>query len=130
MASETSTAQQSLQHLSESLTRQISKGANQETLIQELVGQGWPEASAKRLVVNAIRAANKHRRIGSEARAVHARTRIIRGLLWLAAGIGILLVALDVRQLTGDFPLLYVGAIVIGFFDFFIGLMNWLEEQE
>jgi hypothetical protein len=136
MASETPSTQktpqpqtQSLQHLSESLTRQITKGISQESLIQELVGQGWPEVTAKRFVVNAARAAKQHRRIGSEARETKAKARMIRGLLWLIAGLGILLISLEVRHLTGGIPLLYVGAIVIGFLDFFIGLMNWIDEQ-
>lgn len=130
MASEMVPAQQSLQHLSESITRQLSKGASQETLIQELVEQGWPEFSAKRFVLNAVRAANKNRRIGSEARASQSRVRMIRGLLWLVAGLGVLLISLEVRHITGGIPLLYTGAIVVGFFDFFIGLLNWYDEQE
>lgn len=132
MASEmpSTVTQQSLRHLTESIAHQISKGASQETLIQGLVVQGWPEVSAKRFVLNAARAANKHRRIGSETRAAQAKARILRGLLWLIAGLGVALISLEVRHLTGGIPLLYVGAIVVGFFDFFIGLLNWLEEQE
>ena len=130
MASKVPSSQQSLQHLTESIVRQLSKGVSQEEIVQQLIEQGWPEASAKRLVVNATRSVNKHRRIGSEARISKSKARMVRGLLWLAAGLAVLLISLQVRHLTGGIPLLYVGAIVIGFFDFFIGLLNWHEEQE
>ena len=130
MASKVPSSQQSLQHLTESIVRQLSKGVSQEEIVKQLIEQGWPEASAKRLVVNATRSVNKHRRIGSEARISKSKQRMVRGLLWLAAGLAVLLISLQVRHLTGGIPLLYVGAIVIGFFDFFIGLLNWHEEQE
>lgn len=40
------------------------------------------------------------------------------------------LISLEVRHITGGIPLLYTGAIVVGFFDFFIGLLNWYDEQD
>ena len=130
MANEVPAQQISLQNLSETITSQLSKGATQESMIQQLIGQGWPEVTARRFVVNASRAVNKHRRIGSEDRLVKARARIVRGLLWLLAGVAVLLISLEVPNLKGGIPMLYVGAIVVGFFDFFIGLLNWREEQE
>jgi hypothetical protein len=81
-------------------------------------------------VQNAARNIRNHRRIGSESRSAQARARMLRGLLWLIAGLGVLLISLEVRHITGGIPLLYTGAIVVGFFDFFIGLLNWLDEQE
>ncbi len=130
MASEMPTSQQSLQHLNESIARQITRGVSQTELVQQLIQQGWPEVSAKRFVLNATRTVNKHRRIGSEARLAKSKERMLRGLLWFLAGMGILLISLQVPHLTGGIPLIYVGAIVLGFFDFFIGLLNWREEQD
>jgi hypothetical protein len=130
MANEVPAQQSSLRNLSQTITLKISKGATQESMVQELIGQGWPEVTAKSFVVNASRAVNKHRRIGSEDRLVKAKARILRGLLWFIAGLAILLISLGVPNLKGGIPLLYVGAIVVGFFDFFIGLLNWYQEQE
>ncbi len=130
MASEMPTSQQTLQHLNESIARQAAQGVSQAELVQQLMEQGWPEVSAKRFVLNASRPANRHRRIGSEERLTKSRARMVRGLLWLLAGLCVLLISLGVPHLTGGIPLLYTGAILIGFFDFFIGLLNWYEEQE
>ncbi len=130
MASEVPSSQQTLHNLSESIARQAAKGVNQAELVNQLIEQGWPEVSAKRFVLNASRAAKGNRRIGSEARVTKAKSRMLRGLLWLLAGLCVLLVSLQVPHLTGGIPLLYTGAIVIGFFDFFIGLLNWREEQD
>ncbi len=129
MASVPPSSQQSLQHLTETITRQVENGVTHDTLIQQLMEQGWPEVSAKRFVLNATRT-NKNRRIGSESRTSQAKVRMVRGLLWLIAGLGVLLISLEVRHITGGIPLLYTGAIVVGFFDFFIGLLNWHDEQE
>ena len=130
MPSEMPSPQQSLQTLTDSITRQIADGISHEALIQQMVQQGWPEVSAKRFVLNVARAANKHRRIGSEERVDKAKARMVRGLLWLLAGVAVLLVSLEVPHLTGGIPLLYVFAIVGGFFDFFLGLLTWYEEQD
>ena len=126
----TETSRQTLQHLTKTIARQVEQGVTHDTLVQQLIEQGWPEVSARRFVLNAARTTNKHRRIGSEARVSKAKTRIVRGLLWLLAGIGVLLISLEVPHITGGIPLLYTGAIVVGFFDFFIGLLNWHGEQE
>jgi hypothetical protein len=130
MASVPPSSQQSLQNLTETITRQVEHGVTHETLIQQLIEQGWPEVSAKRFVLNAARALHNHRRIGSESRTSQAKVRMLRGLLWLIAGLGVLLISLEVRHITGGIPLLYTGAIVVGFFDFFIGLLNWYDEQD
>jgi hypothetical protein len=129
MASEAPSSQQSLQHLTESITRQVEQGVTHDILIQQLIEQGWPEVSAKRFVLNAVRTTRSQHRIGSEARVSRAKVHMVRGLLWLIAGLGVLLISLEVRHITGGIPLLYTGAIVFGFFDFFIGLLNWYDEQ-
>lgn len=130
MASVPPSSQQSLQHLTETIAQQVAHGVTHDTLIQQLIEQGWPEVSAKRFVQNAARSVHNHQRIGSESRTTKAKARMLRGLLWLIAGLGVLLISLEVRHITGGIPLLYTGAIVVGFFDFFIGLLNWRDEQE
>ena len=55
---------------------------------------------------------------------------MIRGLLWVVAGIGLSFVTYDIARYTRSTGFVFIFAILFGLVDFALGLRGWLQHRK
>jgi hypothetical protein len=122
-----SVQQQSLKELNNFVIRELVRGRSQDALVQHLTSRGWPQASARQFVANAARLSNEYREVNRERRWVinHCKSRMLRGLLWTVAAIGITIISHDMGHVSVFASIVFFLSILFGFLDFLYGLAGW-----
>jgi hypothetical protein len=121
----------SLQELQSAVVRQLVAGADQRSVIQQLIERGWPEVSARKFVSNlAQTSASTTGRIEmshSEHAAHHGRWRALRGLILILVGMVIMGAGLALRDPSFSLFTFAVGVIlaVFGLLDLLFGISVW-----
>lgn len=91
-------------------------------VVKLLVDRGVTPAIASRIV-------SETQQAFKNARAEKYRKRMIRGLIWTAAGIVLTCGSYVFASSQGGQYVLCYGAIIFGFIDFLVGLVGWLSSK-
>ncbi len=126
--------QVTFKELNHFIINELLRGVSEESALKQLVKRGWPEVTARQFVANAVRQTHEYRE-KDQARKLQfftnrARIRIIRGIIWIVAGLAILLMAGDVTSLSGLMAVFFAGAIVFGCMDLWAGLQGWRRTRK
>jgi hypothetical protein len=122
--------EESLPTLTRSVRAQLAAGQSRGEVVQQLVGRGWPLASARQFVANA---ANGAVDTAGEVAALPLerhphitlrRLRVLRGALLIVLGVCIAAGGLALSDSAASLYLFAVGVIlgVFGLLDFLFGL--------
>jgi hypothetical protein len=141
----------SVPELHQHIARELRRGKSQDDLVRYLGTRGWPEVTARPFVANAAKSlqypptpsegqpeqrlqpnklSNTPANTPAQANAGIYKQRMIRGLLWILAGIGLTLVANDIARSMFGTGVVFVFAIFFGFIDFVLGLRGWLQHRK
>jgi hypothetical protein len=127
----------SVPELRQRIAKELRRGKSQDDLVRYLGTRGWPEVTARPFVANAARAnefppePQPAPQANETARPADAyKQRMIRGLLWILAGIGLSIVASDIARSTRSTGFVFIFAILFGCVDFVLGLRGWLQHRK
>jgi hypothetical protein len=131
----------SLKELTALIAKQLARGAKPQTLINQLIARGWPEATARQFVSNARRA---HLQRALEAFDTHNtaqgeperqireyRRRILRGLLCSLIGLALIVVGLGMHDTSNGLYHFSMGVVLTVFesLDLLNGLSAWWRHR-
>jgi hypothetical protein len=132
MPQDASTQPQTLKVLSDTIARQLAGGKSHKAAIQALVERGWPEVSARQFVANAEHLSDVYKAIAEECRCQgeECKRLMLRGVLWVVAGVCIVVLGLMLENMAVSFILFAVGVIVaiVESIDFMHGVTGWWEQ--
>ena len=134
----------SVPELRQHIAKELRRGKSQDDMVRYLGARGWPEVTARPFVANAAKiievSANPEpapeptpRRQAAPSETSIAeiyKQRMIRGLLWVVAGIGLTFVTYDIARYTRSTGFIFIFAILFGLVDFVLGLRGWLQHRK
>lgn len=134
MGEEIRTQQGSLKELKHTIISQLSTGVDQGSVIQQLIERGWPEVSARHFVASLIPGIVTGQAIAAHPAHVvdHGKWRALRGIVFICAGLVIMVIGLAIREPSISLFTFAVGVIlgVFGLLDLLFGISAWGESSD
>ena len=122
-----------LKEITEFVLRQKAQGAPAESIVRRLTQRGWPEATARRFVSNVqINAATQRKHNEPHAPAGHYWRRILRGLICILIGLGIVVAGLSSSDAYLGLYYFAMGVLLCIFetIDFLSGILDWWRNRD
>jgi hypothetical protein len=122
-----------LKEITEFVLRQKAQGTPAERIVRRLTERGWPEATARRFVSNIqIDAAAQRKRSMPNTPASHYWQRILRGLICVLIGLGVIVAGLSSSDAYLGLYYFAMGVLLCIFeaIDFLSGILDWWRNRD
>ena len=139
----------SVPELRQHIAKELRRGKSQDDMVRYLGTRGWPAVTARPFVANAAKFTESVEpgKPAAKMRPAPDKTsdtsdpsntsiadvykhRMIRGLLWIVAGIGLSFVTYDIARYARGTGYVFIFAILFGIVDFVLGLRGWLQHRK